>query len=49
MIIYVWGTGFAAKELLENELSGIEITGFIDNNSNKIGGVEHLYINQILL
>lgn len=32
MRIYVWGTGFAAKELLENELKDIPIKAFIDNH-----------------
>lgn len=32
MKVYVWGTGFAAKELLENELKDISIEAFIDNH-----------------
>lgn len=37
MKIYIWGTGFAAKELLETELSNVIISGFIDNNKNSTG------------
>lgn len=34
MKIYVWGRGFAAKELLETELKDVNIAGFIDNNED---------------
>lgn len=32
MKVYVWGTGYAAKELLENELNDISVEAFIDNH-----------------
>lgn len=35
MNIYIWGTGFAAKELLENELAELKFETFIDNDKNK--------------
>lgn len=31
MRILVWGTGFAARDLCENELKSVKIAGFIDN------------------
>ncbi len=34
MIIFVWGIGYAAKELLENELKDIRISGFIDKKAS---------------
>lgn len=34
MKIYIWGTGFAAKELLETDLKEIVIEAYIDNNRN---------------
>mgnify|MGYP005758856879 CR=1 FL=1 len=31
MVVFIWGTGFAAKELIEQELKNVKITAFIDN------------------
>lgn len=36
MKIFMWGAGFAARELLESELKNVEITAFIDKNKKKI-------------
>lgn len=33
--IYIWGTGFAARELLEDELKELNIAGFIDSDPTK--------------
>lgn len=38
MNIYIWGTGFAARELLETELCNVDVTGFIDNHKQEIMG-----------
>lgn len=35
MKIYIWGMGFAAKELLEKELKNIKIEAFIDNQKRE--------------
>lgn len=45
MKIFVWGTGYAAKELLETELVNTKITAFIDNNMKKnVGGGYKVYV-----
>lgn len=36
MKIFIWGAGFAARELLEGELRETAITAFIDKNKKKI-------------
>lgn len=36
MKIFIWGTGFAAMEMLENEMSGIKVEAFIDNNAENV-------------
>lgn len=38
MKIFMWGAGFAARELMEGELKKVEITAFIDKNKKKIDG-----------
>lgn len=38
MIIFVWGAGFAARELLEKELADIRISAFIDKSVRKLDG-----------
>ena len=38
MRIFVWGAGFAARELLESELAGTEITAFIDRSKKQMNG-----------
>lgn len=44
MKIFVWGIGFAAKELLEKELKDVKIAGFIDKKAS----VNHnLYIKGV--
>lgn len=37
MKIFVWGAGFAAKELLENELASVQIDAFIDKKVKELG------------
>lgn len=45
MKIFVWGTGFAAQELLETELVNTKITAFIDNNiQKKVEGEYKVYV-----
>lgn len=45
MKILVWGTGFAAQELLETELANTKIMAFIDNNITEIsGGAGKVYV-----
>lgn len=36
MKIFVWGTGFAAMEILANEMLSIDVTAFIDNNFENV-------------
>lgn len=36
MKIFMWGVGFAARELMEGELKEVKITAFIDKNKKKI-------------
>jgi len=50
MDIFVWGTGFASQELLENELHDSIISGFIDNNPKDklVGGVPVYTPNEVL-
>lgn len=38
MKIFMWGAGFAARELLESELAEIEITAFIDRSKKQMDG-----------
>lgn len=42
MDIVVWGTGFAAHELLENNLKNVKVSYFVDNDTNihEVGGVK---------
>lgn len=35
MKIFIWGCGFAARELIESELSDIKISAFIDKNKKE--------------
>ncbi|MBE6015713.1 MAG: hypothetical protein E7241_10205 [Lachnospiraceae bacterium] len=52
MKLFVWGTGFVAKELLENEFKDIKISGFIDkkayaNSDMYLDGVK-VYAPQVI-
>ena len=43
MKIFVWGTGYAAQELLETELNDVNIIAFIDNNRQGKYGTHAIY------
>lgn len=46
MRIFVWGIGFAAGELLENELKNVEIEAFIANTDKKEFARKPVYLPQ---